>query len=149
MTAVGADTLLVGQIDNDLADRKRRIIPPLRSGIARLLAPLSCGPRRVVLGVVEMIGSILQRCGLGASTEEVGLELAFLTLELFDLLFQLSDAAQGISMATLPIAGLHTQLEILALQVIDPVTQRGHVPAQVLQQRQRLGGGLLGATDLS
>ena len=114
-----------------------------------MLAALSSRPPRVVLGVVQVIGTILQRRGLGATTEEVGLELAFLTLELFDLEFQLSDAAQGISMATLPIAGLHTQLEILALQVIDPVAQGDHFPAQILQQRHPLGGGLLGATGLS
>ncbi|HWU36848.1 MAG TPA: hypothetical protein VN203_04315, partial [Candidatus Acidoferrum sp.] len=134
MTAVGAETLLVGQLDEDLTDRKRGIIPPPRSGIARLLAPLSSGSPRVVLGVVQLIGTILQRRGLGASTEEISLELAFLTLELFDLLFQLADAAHGITMATLPIAGLLTQLEILALQVMNPVAQRGHVPAQILQQ---------------
>ena len=149
MTAVGADTLLVGQIDEDLADRKRGIIPPLRSGIARLLAPLSSGPPRIVLGVVEVIGPILQRRGLGASAEEVGLKLAFLTLEVFDLLFQLADAAHGITMATLPIAGLLTQPEVLALQVIDPVAQGSHVLAQILQQGHPLRGGMLGARDFS
>jgi hypothetical protein len=102
LTAVGADTLLVGQIDEDLADRKRGIIPPLGSGIARLLASLSSRPRRVVLGVVQVIGSILPRRGLGVTTEEIDLELTLLALELFDLLFQLADAAQGITMATLP-----------------------------------------------
>ena len=149
LTAVGADALLVGQFNEDLTDRKSGIIPPLRSGIARLLAPLSSRPPRIVLGVVQVIGTILQRRGLGASTEEVGLELAFLTLELFDLLFQLADAARGITMATLPIASLHTQLEVLALQVIDPAAQRGHVAAQIVQQRHPRGGGLLGATDLT
>ena len=50
-------------------------------------------------------------------------------------------------MATLPIAGLHTQLEILALQVIDPGVQRSQVAAQIVQQRHGRGGGRLGAKD--
>ena len=132
MTAVGADTLLVRQFDEFLTDRKRGIIPPLWSRIPRLLAPFPLGLLGVVLGVVQVIGAIVQRPGLGASSEEVALELAFLTLELFNLLFQLADAVHGITMATLPIAGLLAQLEILALQVTDPVAQRGHVPAQIL-----------------
>jgi hypothetical protein len=91
----------------------------------------------------------VQRRGLGASTEEVGLELSLLTSELFDLAFQLADARHGIAMATLPIAGLLTQFEILTLQVIDPVAQRGHIPTQILQQGQPLGGVVRGATGLS
>ena len=149
MTAVGADTLLGGQCDEFLTDREGGIIPPLRSGISRLLAPLPSGSLRVVLGVVQVIGTILQRSGLGTSTEEIGLELAFLTSELFDLVFQLADAGHGITMATLPIAGLLTQFEILTLQVIDPVAQRGHIPTQILQQGHALGGVALGATGLS
>jgi len=114
-----------------------------------LLAPLPFGSPCVVLGVVLVIGAIVQRHGLGASTEEIGLELAFLTLELFDLLFQLADALHGITMATLPIAGLLTELEILALQVMDSGAQRGHVPAQILHEGRHLSRGVLGATDLS
>ena len=149
MTAVGADTLLVGQFDEFLTDRKGGIIPPLRSGIPRLLAPFPLGLLGVVLGIVQVIGPILQRRGLGASTEKIGLELAFLPVELFDLLFQLADAAHGITMATLPIASLLAQLEILALQVTDSVARRGHVPVQILQRGHPLGGGVIGATDLS
>lgn len=149
MTAVGADTLLVGQCDEFLTDRKGGIIPPLRSGIPRLLAPFPLGLLGVVLGIVQVIGAIAQRRGLGASTEEVGLELSLLTSELFDLVFQLADAGHGITMATLPIAGLLTQFEILTLQVIDPVAQRGHIRTQILQQGHALGGVALGATGLS
>src|SRR5689334_7406779 len=77
-TAVGADTFLGRQFDELLTDRKRGIIAPLRSGIARLLAALSSRPRRVALGVVQVIGTILQRRGLRATTEAIGLELTLL-----------------------------------------------------------------------
>ncbi len=65
------------------------------------------------------------------------------------MLFQLADATHGIAMATLPIASLLTQLEVLSLQMIDPVAQSSNVPAQIFQQRHPLGGRALGATDLS
>src|SRR4051794_1093424 len=96
-----------------------------------------------------MIGAIVPHRGLGASTEKVGLELSLLTSELFDPVFQLADAGHGITMATLPIAGLLTQFAILTLQVIDPVAQRGQIPTQILQQGHALGGVALGATGLS
>ena len=41
----------------------------------------------LVLGIVQVIGAILQRRGFGASAEEIGLELPFFPLELLDFLF--------------------------------------------------------------
>jgi hypothetical protein len=78
--------------------------------------------------------AIVPRLGLGALSEEIGLELAFLALEVFDVLLQRGDAAQGIPMTTLPISRLLTQFEVLALQGLDVGTQRGYFLAQVLHQ---------------
>ena len=122
------------------------IIPSLGSGILRLLAPFPLRFLGVVLGIVQVIGAILQRRGLGASSEEIGLELAFFTFELFDFLFQLGDAAQGIAMATLPISGLLTELEVLAFQSARifgaraPATSwRGSPPRRSTPRRSRWG----------
>jgi hypothetical protein len=71
------------------------------------------------LGIIQVIGAIVPRLGLGASSKQIGLELAFLAFELFDLLLQGGDALQGIAMATLPIPGLLTEFEVLALQAIN------------------------------
>jgi hypothetical protein len=65
------------------------------------------------------MGAIVPRLGLGASSEEIGLELAVLTFELFDLLLQRGDAVEGIAMPRLPISGLLAEFEVLALQAID------------------------------
>ena len=48
----------------------------------RLLAPLPFRFLSLVLGIVQVIGAILQRRGFGASAEEIGLELPFFPLEL-------------------------------------------------------------------
>ena len=95
------------------------LISPLGSVVLRLLAPFPLGMLGVVLGIVPVIGAILQRRGLGASAEEIGLELPLLTLELFDFLLQRGDAEQGIAVATLPITDLLAELEILASQALD------------------------------
>ena len=47
--------------------------------------------------------------------------MPLLAAESLDLLFQLADAADSIAMTTLPIAGLLAELEILALEAMDPV----------------------------
>ena len=86
LAAVGADTLLGRQFTEFLPDRKRGIIPPLRSGVPRLLAPLPFWSPRVVLRIIQVIGAIFQRRTFGASAEEIGLELPFFPLELFDFL---------------------------------------------------------------
>src|SRR5262249_4578770 len=132
-----------------LAGRQAGVIPPLGPGIARLLAPLPLGAPGVITGIVQVIRTILRWRGLAAPTEEFGLELPLLTAEFFDLLFQLANTGQGITMATLPIAGLLAQLEILALQVSDSGAQYGHVPAQIVQRGHPIGGGVIGATDSS
>ena len=86
LAAVGADTLLSRQFTEFLPDQKAGIIPSLGSGVARLLAPLPFGLLSLVLGIVQVIGAILQRRGFGASAEEIGLELPFFPLELLDFL---------------------------------------------------------------
>jgi hypothetical protein len=95
------------------------VIPSLGTRVPRLLAPVPLGCPGVVLGIIQVIGAIVPRLGFGASSEQIGLELAFLAFELFDLLLQRGDALQGIAMATLPIPGLLTEFEVLALQAID------------------------------
>jgi hypothetical protein len=57
--------------------------------------------------------------GLGASAEQIGLELAFLAVELFDLLLQGGDTVEGIAMTRLPRSDLLTEFEVLALQALD------------------------------
>src|SRR3954471_10065018 len=108
------------------------VIAALRSRVLRLLAAIPLGSLGVVLGIIEVIGAIVPRSGLGASSEEIGLELAFLAFELFDFLLQRGDASQGIAMTTLPISHLLTQFEVLALQGLDVGPHPGHFLAQVL-----------------
>ena len=91
-----------------------------------MLAPFPLGSLGVVLGILQVIGAIVPRLGLGASSEEIGLELAFFAFEVFDVLLQRGDAAQGIAMTALPISRLLTQFEVLALQGLDFGTQPGH-----------------------
>ncbi len=73
----------------------------------------------VVLGNLQVIGAIVAGLGFGASSEQIGLEFAFLAFELFDLLLQGGDAVEGIAMTRLPISGLLTEFEVVALQAID------------------------------
>ena len=70
------------------------------------------------LGIVQVIGAILQRLGFRASSEKIGLELPLFTFELLDFLLECGDAFQGIAMATLPISDLLAEFEILALQAL-------------------------------
>ena len=119
MTAIRADTLLGGNIDECLTDRQPGIISPLGSVVLRLLTPFPLGLLGVVLGIVQVIGAILQRLGFRASSKEVSLELPFFTFELLDFLLECGDAFQGIAMATLPISDLLAEFEILALQALD------------------------------
>jgi hypothetical protein len=111
--------LLGGKLEEFLADRQPGIISSLGSVVLRLLAPFPLGMPGVILGIVEVIGAILQRLGLGASAEKIGLKLPLFTLELLDSLLQGGDAAEGIAMTTLPISDLLTELEILASQAPD------------------------------
>ena len=100
MTAIRADTLLGGKFEEFLVNRQPGIIAPLGSVVLRLLAPFPLGMLGVVLGIVQVIGAILQRLGFGASSEKIGLELPLFTFELFDFLLECGDAKQGIAMAT-------------------------------------------------
>jgi hypothetical protein len=95
------------------------VIPSLGTGVARLLAPVPRVSLGVVLGILQLIGAIVPRSGFGASPEQIGLELALLAFELFDRLLQRGDAVEGIAMTRLPISGLLTEFEVLALQAID------------------------------
>jgi hypothetical protein len=95
------------------------VIPPLGTGVPRLLAPVPLGCLGVVPGIIQVIGAIVRHLGFGASAEKIGLELAFLAVELLDLLLQGGDTVEGIAMTILPISDLLTEFEILALQAID------------------------------
>ena len=64
------------------------VIPSLGPGVLGLLTPFPLGSLGVVPGIIQVIGAIVPRLGLGASSEEIGLELAVLAFELFDLLLQ-------------------------------------------------------------
>ena len=68
------------------------VIPSFRAGVVRLLAPFPLWSPGVVLGIIQVIGAIAPRRFLGASPEEIGLELAFFPFELFDFLLPLGDA---------------------------------------------------------
>jgi len=94
------------------------VIPSLGTRGARLLTPVPLGSVGIVLGILQVIGAIGPGLDFGASSEQIGLELAFLAFELFNLLLQAGDAVQGIAMTTLPISDLLTELEVFALQAI-------------------------------
>ncbi len=83
MTAIRADTLLGGKVEESLAHRQPGVISPLGSVVLRLLAPFSLRMLGVGLGIVQVIGAIPQRLGFGASSEKIGLELPLFTFELF------------------------------------------------------------------
>ena len=134
MTAIRADTLLGGKIDECLTDRQPGIIAPLGSVVLRLLAPFPLGMLGVVLGIVEVIGAIVERLGFRASSEKIGLELPIFTFELLDFLLECGDAFQGIAMATLPISELLAELEILAFQAPDFSAQLDQFLALALRQ---------------
>jgi len=95
------------------------VIPSLRTRVPRLLAPVPLGPLGVVLGIIQLIGAIVPWLGFGASSKQIGLELAFFAFELFAFLLQRGDALQGIAMATLPIPDLLAELEILPIRAMD------------------------------
>jgi hypothetical protein len=95
------------------------VIPSLGTRVARLLTPVPLGSVGIVLGILQVIGAIGPGSDFGASSEQIGLELAFLAFQLFDLLLQRGDAVEGIAMTRLPISGLLTKFEVVALQAID------------------------------
>jgi hypothetical protein len=116
------------------------VIPSLGTRIPRLLAPVPLGCSGVVLRIIQVIGAIVPRLGFGASSEQLGLELALLAFELFDLLLQRGDAVEGIAMTRLPISDLLTEFEILALQAMDSSAERANFPAHVLHQSDQIRG---------
>jgi hypothetical protein len=92
-----------------------RVIPSLRSGVLRLLSTFSLGFPGVILRIIQVVGAVAPSRVLGASSEEIGLELAFLAFELYDFLFDRGDALQRIAMATLPVCGLLAESDVLTL----------------------------------
>ncbi len=88
------------------------------------------------------MGAIVSRSGFGTSSEQIGLELAILTFELFDLLLQRGDAVEGIAMTRLPISDLLTEFEILTLQAMDSSVEHANFPAHVLHQSHQIRGGV-------
>ena len=148
MTASRADTLLGGKIDECLTDRQPGIIAPLGSVVLRLLTPFPLGLLGVVLGIVQVIGAIVEWLGFRASSKEVSLELPFFTFELLDFLLECGDAFQGIAMATLPISDLLAEFEVLALQALDFGAQLEHFPVRALDWVNQLRGGAARTTDL-
>ena len=76
--------MLRGKVEESLAHRQPGVISPLGPVVLRLLAPFPFGLLGLVLGIVQVIGAILQRLGFGASSEKIGLELPLFTFELLD-----------------------------------------------------------------
>jgi hypothetical protein len=147
--AAGTDASLRRQFTDFFVGRQARIIAAFGPGILRLLAPIPPGWRGPVLRVIQVMGAIVQGPGFGASSKEIGLELALFPFELFDFLFQRGDAAQGIAMATLPISHLPAQFEVVASQALDLGAQLGHFLAPFLDQEGQRRGGIIGTTALS
>ena len=136
------------QFDEPLAGRQMGVIASLGAGVLRLLAPLPRGFVGLVFGIIQVIGAVIPSLGFGTSSEEIGLELAFLAFELFDLLLQRGDAVEGIAMTRLPISDLLTEFEILALQAMDSSAELANFPAHVLHQSIRSEEESLGQTGL-
>jgi hypothetical protein len=134
--------LLGRQFDESLTAGQMGVIPSLGTRIPRLLAPVPLGFLGVVLGILQVIGAIVPRLGFGASSEQIGLELASLAFELFDLLLQRGDAVEGIAMTRLPISDLLTEFEIPALQAMDSSTELANLPSHVLHQSNQIRGGV-------
>ena len=147
LAAIGTDTLLGRQFEELLTDRQMGVIPSLGAGVLRLLAPFPLRFLGVVLGIIQVVGAIAPRRGLGASPEEIGLELAFFTFELFDLLLQLGDAIaghrDGDSSNIRPAGGVRGS------RVGDARPRRGaqRLPGASSDQEDQLRGGVARATD--
>jgi hypothetical protein len=137
-SALATDTFLGRQYAVLVLDWQMGVIPSFGAGVVRLLAPFPPRSPGVVLGIVQVIGAITPRRFLGAFPEEVRLEFAFFPLELFDFLLQLSDAAEGLAMETLPIARLLTQFEVLALESREFAAQLVDFLAPLIHQVNRL-----------
>src|SRR5215470_8101240 len=83
------------------------------------------------------MGAVAGGLLLGAASKPFGLEFADLTAELFVLLLHGRQAAQGIGVSALPIAGLLSPLQVLASEL-------GHVGAQLIhvgQEADKQGSG--------
>ena len=132
--------MLGRQFDEFLTAGQMGVIPSLGPRIARLLAPVPLGCLGVVLGITQVMGAIVPRLGFRASSEPIGLELAFLAFQLFDLLLQRGNAVEGIAMARLPISDLLTEFEILTLQAMDSSAELANFPAHVLHQSDQICG---------
>jgi hypothetical protein len=120
------------------------VISPWRTGPTLPLASLGrYGKLLIVVLAFEVVRAILGRRFFALSTEELILELAILTEELFDLGFEVLGPMHRPSVLSLPISDLLPQFEILTPQVCDFPTQlanfRPKLPYQ-LGQISWLGG---------
>ena len=145
IAAPRTDALLGGQFGEGFTNRQVGIIPSLGTGVPRLLAPFPLRFLGDVFGIVQVVRAIAPRRRFGATPEKVGFELAFFTFELFDFLFQLGDALQGIAMATLPISDLLAEFEVLTLETLDLGAEvrdflaQGPLPGSSTPRRSRSG----------
>ncbi len=87
-----ADTLVGGSSRGSHGRADVGVIPSLGTAVPRLLAPVPLGSLGVVLGIIQLIGAIVPWLGFGASSKQIGLELAFFAFELFAFLLQRGDA---------------------------------------------------------
>ena len=140
--------MLGRQFDEFLTVGQMGVIPSLGTRIPRLLAPVPLGCLGVILGIIQVMGAIVPRLGFGASSEQIGLELAILAFQWFDLLLQRGDAVEGIAMTRLPISDLLTEFEVLALQAIDFGVELAHLSAQVLHPSHQRRGGVARANGI-
>src|ERR1700677_1391856 len=148
LAATRTGALLGRQFDELVTNLQMRVIPSFGSGVVRLLAPFPLRFLGIVLGIIQVIGAILSSRGLGTSPEKVGFELAFFTFELFDFLFQLGDALQGIAMATFPISDLLAEFKVFTLETLNLGAELRDFLAQRPYQDHQLRGGVDRATDL-
>ena len=143
-TALGANTLVFGQLAGILDDGQVAVVPPWRTGPILPLASLRrCGGCLIVIFAFKMIRAIPGRSIFALSTEELILELAILAAKLFDLGFEVLGPMHGPSVLSLPIPDLLPQFEVLTPQVGDFLAQLSNFATKLphqFGQISRLGG---------
>jgi hypothetical protein len=152
-TALRANTLILGQLEEILDDRQMAVIPSCWTRPILPLASLGrCGTLLIVIFAFEVIRAIPGRRFLALSTEELILEPAILTAKLFnlgfelileitiltaksfDLGFKVLGPMHGPSVLSLPISDLLPQLEILSPQMGDFLSQLGNFAPKLPDQ---------------
>jgi hypothetical protein len=132
-----------GQLAEFLDHGQVAVVPPCRTGPIRPLAPLGgLGRCRIILAL-EAIRAVPGRSGFALPTEELILELAVLSAELFALGFESLGPLHGPRVHPLPVPGLLPQFGVLAPQFVDFLAQvedfGTELPHQ-FGQISRLGG---------